>query len=213
MGLVGRQFGNPQGLVGRLVGRAMARGNAAFNHWVIDTIADRAGADLARTVELGCGPGVGLEKLLQAFPAAQVWGVDQSPVMIVQSRRRNLRDIEGGRLRLIQGDVSALGELAPVDLVVAIHLLYFWHQPRCELARVRAALRPGANVAIGYRLRKDMPRVAQRQFSAEGHRLYDSDREVIALLREAGFAGVEVTTHEAASGRKGSPGRLALGTA
>lgn len=212
MGLVGRQFGYPHGLVGRLVGRVMARGNAAFNHWAIDTIADRAGADLARIVELGCGPGVGLERLLSAFPTAEVWGIDPSPVMIVQSRGHNLSESECGRLHLIQGDVGALGELAPVDLVVAIHVLYFWHQPRDELARVRAALRPGAIVAIGYRLRKDVPRVARRQFPAEGHRLYDSDQEVIALLREAGFADVEVTTQEAASGQ-GSSGRLAFGTA
>lgn len=212
MGLVGRQFGNPQGLVGRLVGRAMASSNAAFNRWVIDTVADRAGADLTRIVELGCGPGVGLEKLLVAFPAAQVWGIDPSPVMIVQSRRRNVREIEIGRLHLIQGDVSALGEFAPVDLVLAIHVLYFWHQPSIELARVKAALRPGAKVAIGYRLRKDMPRVSQRQFPAEGHRLYDSHQEVVALLREADFADVEVTTQAAGSVRASS-GRLAIGTA
>lgn len=212
MGLVGRQFGDPRGLVGRLVGRMMASGNAAFNRWVIDIVADRARADLARIVELGCGPGVGLEKLLLAFPAAQVWGIDRSPVMIAQSRRRNLREIEGGRLHLIQGDVSALDEFVPVDLVVAIHLLYFWHRPGVELACVRAALRPGAKVAIGYRLRKDMPRVSQRQFRAEGHRLYDSDQEVVALLRSADFADVELTTQEATSGQESS-GRLAIGTA
>ena len=212
MGLVGRQFANPRGLVGRLVGRAMGRGNAAFNRWLIDTVADRTGADLARVAELGCGPGVGLERLLSVFPAAQVWGIDRSPVMIVQSRRRNAHEIDGGRLHLTEGDVSALGEPAPLDLVVAVNLLYFWHEPGVELARVRAALRPGASVAIGYLLRKDMPRMAQRQFSAEGYRLYDSDQQVITLLHEAGFADVEITTQEAAAGQRSS-GRLALGTA
>ena len=212
MRLVGRQFGNPSGLVGRLVGRAMARGNAAFNRWVIDSVADRVGTELAQIVDLGCGPGVGLEKLLLAFPDAQVWGIDRSPVMIAQSQRRNRREIESGRLHLIQGDLSALSELAPVDLVVAVHLLYFWHQPGAELARVRAALRPGAMFAIGYRLREDMPRVSQRQFPAEGHRLYDSDEEVATLLREAGFKDVQHTLQEPSSGQE-SAGRLAIGTA
>jgi trans-aconitate methyltransferase len=129
----------------------MARGNAAFNRWVIDTVADRIGHDLIRIVELGCGPGVGLERQLMAFPDAQVWGIDRSPVMIAQSERRNLREVESGRLHLAQGDVTALSELAPVDLVVAVHLLYFWHEPAAELARVRAALRPDAKLAIGYR--------------------------------------------------------------
>jgi trans-aconitate methyltransferase len=190
----------------------MARGNAAFNRWVIETVADRIEQDPARVVELGCGPGVGLESLLLAFPDAQLWGIDPSPVMIAQSERRNLREVKSGRLRLVQGDVTALGELAPVDLVVAVHLLYFWHQPGAELTRVRTALRPGAMFAIGYRLRKDMPGVSQRQFPAEGHRLYDSDQEVVTLFREAGFRDVQPTIQEPTSGQ-GSSGRLVIGTA
>jgi trans-aconitate methyltransferase len=190
----------------------MVRGNAAFNRWVIDTVADRIGHDLARIVELGCGPGVGLDRLLLAFRDAQVWGIDRSPVMIAQSERRNLREVKSGRLHLIRGDVTALSELAPVDLIVAVHLLYFWHQPGAELARVRVALRPGAKFAIGYRLRKDMPRVSQRQFPAEGHRLYDSDQEVVTLFREAGFRDVQPTVQQPTSGQ-GPSGRLVIGTA
>src|SRR5579864_223512 len=162
----------------------MVRGNAAFNRWVIDTVTTMVGTDLSRIVDLGCGPGVGLEKLLLVFPDARVWGIDPSPVMVAQSRRRNQRAIQSGRLQLVQGDARALSELAPVDLVVAVHLLYFWHQPGTELARVRAALGRDGKFAIGYRLRKDMPGASQRQFPAEGHRLYDSDEEVVTLLRE-----------------------------
>jgi trans-aconitate methyltransferase len=190
----------------------MVRGNAAFNRWVVDTVADRVGHDLAGIVELGCGPGVGLERLLRAFPEAQVWGIDRSPVMIAQSERRNRREVKSGRLRLVRGEVSALSGLAPVDLVVAVHLLYFWHQPEAELARIRAALRPGAKFAIGYRLRKDMPRVSQRQFPAEGHRLYDSDQEVVTLFQEAGFRDAQPIVQEPTSGQ-GSSGRLVIGTA
>jgi predicted TPR repeat methyltransferase len=105
-----------------------------------------------------------------------------------------------------------LSELAPVDLVVAVHVLYFWHQPGAELARVRAALGRDGKFAIGYRLRKDMPGVSQRQFPAEGHRLYDSDEEVVTLLREAGFEDIQHVSQEPASG-KGSAGRLVIGTA
>jgi len=210
MRLVGRQFGEPRGLVGRLVGRAMVRGNAGFNRWVISSVAGAIGGDLTRVVELGSGPGVGLRELLQAFPRAQVWGIDRSPVMISQARRRNLREIQSGRLALIEGDTSALAELAPVDLVVAVHVLYFWHRPATELGRIRAGLRPDGIIAIGYRLREDMPRVSQRQFPAVGHRLYDSDEQVAALLNEAGFQGVQHTLQEP---DHGSLGRLVTGKA
>lgn len=212
MGLVGRQFGNPQGLVGRVVGRFMARGNAAFNRWVVDTVAGGVATTPTRIVELGCGPGVGLETLLRVFPAAQVWGIDRSPVMIGQARRSNLEAIRSGRLHLVQGEVSVVSEIAPVDVAVGVHVLYFWHQPERELAWVRAALSAGGRLALGYRLREDMPVPAQRQFPAEGHRLYDSDEEVVALLRSAGFAEVERVVQEPASGQSRA-GRVVIGAA
>ena len=190
----------------------MVRGNARFNHWVTETVADAVQADIARIVDLGCGPGVGLGRLLLAFPDAQVWGVDPSPVMIAQSQRRNRLAIRNGRLRLIQGDVGALTQLAPIDLITAVHVLYFWHRPGDELAYVRAALSPGGSLAIAYRLRKDMPEVSQRQFPAEGHRLYDSDEEVISLFRDAGFDAIQVVLQEPASGES-APGRLMIATA
>ena len=190
----------------------MERGNAAFNRWVIDTVAATAGRDLSRIVDLGCGPGVGLEKLLVTFPDADVWGVDRSPVMIAQSRRRNRAGLESGRLNLVQGDLTALSDLAPVDLVVAVHVLYFWHQPAGALSSLREALRPGGKLAVGYRLRHDMPRVSQRQFPAEGHRLYDSDDEVVAIFREAGFGDAGPIVQDPGRG-DGPSGRLVMGTA
>jgi SAM-dependent methyltransferase len=212
MGLVGRQFGNPQGLVGRVVGRFMARGNAAFNRWVVDTVAGGVATNPTRIVELGCGPGVGLETLLRVFPAAQVWGIDRSPVMIAQARRSNANAIRSGRLHLVQGEVSAVREVAPVDVAVGVHVLYFWHEPERELACVRAALSTGGRLALGYRLREDMPAPAQRQFPAEGHRLYETDDEVVALFRSAGFAEVELIVQEPASGRSRT-GRVVIGAA
>jgi SAM-dependent methyltransferase len=107
--------------------------------------------------------------------------------MIAQARKRNLPEIESGRVRLIQGETAALSEPAPVDLILAVHLLYFWHEPVRELATIRAALRPAGWVALGYLLRGDMPRLSQKQFPEEGHRLYESDEEVGAVLAEAGF--------------------------
>lgn len=107
--------------------------------------------------------------------------------------------------------MSALSAVAPIDLIVAVHLLYFWHQPGDELASIRASLRPSGNLAIGYRLRKDMPRASQRQFPAEGHRLYDSDEEVVTLFHEAGFEDIQHTRQEPAPGQSAG-GRLIIGT-
>jgi len=202
-----RQFGRPSGIVGRLVGRAMARGNGGFNRWLVDEIAAQVPGGVERAVELGPGPGIGLEGLLARFPTARVWGVDLSREMLSQSRGRNSEQASLGRLTLIEGGVGSLQALAPIDLIMAAHVLYFWHEPAQAVAQIYRALRPGGVFALGYQLRLNMPPVAQKNFPKEGHVLYDSDGSVSTLLTGAGFTSVRFSV----MGPSEAPeGRLAL---
>jgi ubiquinone/menaquinone biosynthesis C-methylase UbiE len=185
-----RQFGRPSGIVGRLVGRGMARGNGSFNRWVVQEIAARLPDGVERAVELGPGPGVGLEGLLAKFPTALVWGIDLSPEMLSQSRGRNSEQSSAGRLILIEGGVESLQALAPIDLVMATHVLYFWHEPAEAVAQIYRALGSGGAFALGYQLRLNMPPISQKNFPKEGHVLYDSDGAVSTLLTRAGFKDV-----------------------
>jgi len=211
--LIGRQFGHPQGPLGRVVGHFMARANARFNLWAVHQLHDAASADVRRVVELGPGPGIGLAETLRVFPRAHVWGVDLSPEMLSQARRRNLGAVRAGRLTLVEADaasLSELAELAPADVVLAVHVLYFWHRPEAELARIRGVLRPGGLLALGFQLRQHMPRPAQANFPKEGHLLYDSPDDVTRLLRHAGFRNVT----DQIKGRGDAPeGCLMLATA
>jgi ubiquinone/menaquinone biosynthesis C-methylase UbiE len=185
-----RQFGRPSGIVGRLVGRGMARGNGGFNKWLVREIAAQLPDGVERAVELGPGPGVGLEGLLAKFPTARVWGIDLSPEMLSQSRGRNSEQTNAGRLTLIEGGVESLQALEPIDLIMAAHVLYFWHEPSEAVAQIYRALRPGGVFALGYQLRLNMPPISQKNFPKEGHVLYDSDAAVSTLLTGAGFKSV-----------------------
>jgi SAM-dependent methyltransferase len=204
-----RQFAAPRGLLGRLIGYFMARNNRSFNRWVVGELGAMAEADARRVVELGCGPGVGLEEALPAFPEAKLWGVDPSGEMVAQAHRRNAKAVGDGRLNLMEGDTTSLAGLAPVDLAYAIHVLYFWHEPSTQLVTIRKSLRPGGTLGIGYRLKGDMPRPSQENFPAEGHRLYEADDEVLELVRKAGFTEVELRLQHNADAR----GRLVVGIA
>jgi SAM-dependent methyltransferase len=89
MAIIARQFGRPHGPLGRLTGTVMAHTNAAFSRWVMQQIAEHPPGSTGRIAELGPGPGIGLEAALRLFPQARVWGIDPSPVMLSQSRKRN----------------------------------------------------------------------------------------------------------------------------
>ena len=204
------QFGRPSGLLGAVVGRGMAKGNADLSRWVVQQAAAHYASAVERIAELGPGPGVGLEALLAQFPDAQVWGVDISSVMLSQSRKRNKAAVTAGRLRLIEGAVPALSDSAPADIVMANHVLYFWHDPTAELAQIRGFMRPGGLLALGYQLRQNMPAMAQKRFPPAGHRLYEADDDVTNLATAAGFRTV---THVVKGPAEAPQGRVMLATA
>lgn len=186
MGLIGKQFGSPSGLLGRMAARFMARNNGEFNEQLVKLVATTPPRPDV-VAELGFGPGVGLAALLDAFPDAQVLGADPSPAVMGQAEARNRDAVRSGRLRLFAGDAASLREQAPIDLIVAIHVLYFWHDPVGSLQQVKELLSSHGRIVLGYQLRQDMPPPAQRDFPKEGHRLYESDDAVRDLLLRAGF--------------------------
>jgi trans-aconitate methyltransferase len=209
MGLA-QQFGHPSGLLGAVVGRGMARGNAELSRWVVQQAAALHGDAVGRVIELGPGPGVGLEALLAQFPAAQIWGVDVSSVMLSQSRKRNQSAVAAGRLMLLEGGVSALSPGEPADIVMANHVLYFWPDAAAEMRHIRGFLRPGGLLALGYQLRQHMPAMAQRRFPPAGHQLYEDEDQVTTQAIAAGFGSV---THIVKGPAEAPEGRVMLATA
>jgi len=208
--MIARQLGRPRGLVGRLVGRLLARSNRDFGRWVVAQLGIEL-PDLEGTVvEVGQGPGVALAAALVQFPRASFIGVDLSPEMVGQARRRNRAAIKAGRLTVLEGSVESLATMAPFDLVYANHVLYFWRHPDVELARLHGFIRPGGRLALGYQLGPDMPAMAQKHFPEQGHLLYRSLDDVERLLRAAGFSAVKHLT----KGPADAPhGRLTIATA
>jgi trans-aconitate methyltransferase len=198
-------------LLGSAVGRMMAKGNAGFNEWLVDGLAERVpSAGVRRLLELGHGPGVGLGLLVAAYPDAKVIGLDRSAAMVAQASARNRESVDSGRVQLHHGDVAEVGRFAPLDLIVAVHVIYFWSDPVPPLSALRGALSPGGALGLGYFPRKQMPKPAQKNFPRIGGRLYESDPDLTTQLNAAGFEQAEVVVKPDAPG---SAGRLVLACA
>jgi ubiquinone/menaquinone biosynthesis C-methylase UbiE len=119
----------------------MARVNRDMEHTAIDVLGP---ADSDRVLSIGFGPGVGLTELLTRIPDGRAAGIDPSPAMVAQARRRNRGAVEAGRL--VIAEAAAEGIPWPdgsFDGVLAVNSIQLWAPLPDGLGEVARVLRPG----------------------------------------------------------------------
>ena len=126
-----RMFGRPKGFLGRLGGVIMARANRDAAEQVIKLLDVRLNV---KVLEVGFGPGVGIQLLLERVTGGWVAGVDQSQEMVRQAAARNASALRNRRVDLRYGSV----ERPPFanetfDKVLAINSMQVWPDARAGL--------------------------------------------------------------------------------
>src|SRR5919197_128720 len=104
-GILMRAFGRPKGILGKLGGIIMARTNQKCAAWVIDLLDIQSNDSV---LEVGFGPGVGIELLARSVSEGYIAGVDPSEEMVEQARARNVNAMESSRVDLRYGSVERL---------------------------------------------------------------------------------------------------------
>jgi trans-aconitate 2-methyltransferase len=114
-------------------------------------------------VDMGCGPGNSTELLVARYPAARVTGLDSSPNMLAEARRRV------PAAGFAEADANTWVPEPATDLVFA-NAIYQWVPDHLsQLPRVLAALAPGAVLAVQMPDNLAEPsHVLMRQTAAEG---------------------------------------------
>ncbi len=185
--LITRQLSRPSGLLGWLVGRGMARNNVYEAEWTIAVLSIQP---TDRVLEVGFGPGVAIALAARRATRGRVVGIEISSAMLSAARRRNAAAIRAGRVDLRLADVAAIPfESGGFNKALSIHSLYFWPQPLAALRELHRVLRPAGRLALTLMPRDAM--AAQDRPPSHIFRLYDP-AEVVVLLGEAGFSGIQV---------------------
>lgn len=142
--LADKAFGHPSGLLGRLGGCLMARGNAATELQMVD-LARLTERDVVLVV--GPGPGIGLAAAAQR--AARVIGIDPSEVMLEECRRRCAAAIERGRVRLERATAARTGQPdSSLDVAIAVNNVQIWPDRQAGCAELVRVLRPGGRLLL-----------------------------------------------------------------
>jgi len=126
----------------------MARTNADFGYWVADLLKV---AQTERVLEVGCGPGVTIQRLAALAPAGHVAGIDQSREMVAQARARNATEIEAGRVEIRHGSVENLPfDSESFDKALAINSMQVWPDAVAGLREVWRVTKTGGSIAVGF---------------------------------------------------------------
>ena len=188
--MISGQFARPRGLLGRLVGRTMARQNAVLTHRVVAALELRGDETV---VEFGPGPGVGLRLLAEALPGGRVLGVEPSLVMRTQAAAR-IRQF-AGRVELIDATADTVTLPAgSVDAVCAVNNVQLWHPLPASLTRVLQLLGPDGRVAFGITEHAVLP--------DGGSAGRDFDARLLPYLSEAGFTDVTAAWEPGGNGEE-----------
>ena len=149
-GLLSKFFSNtrkPEGFLGKIMVNGMnGGGHASLATWAMDALQmPHDGAIL----DIGCGGGANIARLLKRCPQSTVYGVDYSSVSVEKSSKVNAEAIKVGRCAIKEASVAALPfEDGLFHLVTAFETIYFWPDIEQSFAEVRRVMAPGATFCI-----------------------------------------------------------------
>ena len=188
MGFLKTMFTNcacPKGFLGRCMLRFMNFGHAPLTNWGLDHVEFSDGLVM---LDIGCGGGATLKRLLKRSPEGMVYGIDISEESVVKAKNVN-KQLLNKQVFVLQGSADSLPwEDQKYDVVTAVETVYFWpNLPQC-FQEVKRVLKPGGQFAI-------MLEVIEGDSIwtnvVEGMTVY-SPEMLKDMLEQAGFGDVKV---------------------
>jgi ubiquinone/menaquinone biosynthesis C-methylase UbiE len=124
----------------------MARTNYECATWVINLLQIQPSD---KVLEIGFGPGVGIQLLAGLASTGYVAGVDPSEEMVQQATERNATTTRSVDLR--RGSAESLPfEDNVFDKALAINSMQVWPDGMAGLREIRRVLKGGARIALGF---------------------------------------------------------------
>jgi ubiquinone/menaquinone biosynthesis C-methylase UbiE len=168
-----------------------AKGGIGRKYWdyrddsIIEAVAGsfRPGS---RVVDVGCGEGILLEKLVKRYPGADLEGLDLDPLNIAICAEHVLRVREGGAYALPY-------ETASLDLCLFIEVIEHLEKPEDAITELYRVLKPGGRLAVlfpndaTFKLARLATGMVKEAYYDTGHLRQWTPRALGRTLRAAGF--------------------------
>lgn len=179
------QCARPEGSLGRAMLCFMNYTHAPLTKWGLKLVNVQDGWTM---LDVGCGGGFTIRRLLKRSKDAQVYGIDISEESVTKARQVNAEVLDK-QVYVTQGSAEQLPYNDEMfDLVTAVETVYFWpNLPDC-LQEVRRVLKPGGKFAIMVEV---VDSDSKWTSIVEGMTAYTPE-QLKTLLDDAGFIQTEI---------------------
>lgn len=192
---VGRNLGNPsKSPIGRLVSKFLVSRNTSLE---INAVHLLKLEGHHHVLEVGFGPGVGLQEVSKFVSTGSIRGIEISEKMIEDASERLGREIKSLDIRLTKQSVEKTSfEDATFDRIFHTNCYYFWPCKLTGARELHRILKPDGFMLTALYL-KGLKEGMSRGFLRESQ--VDPQSYMVAL-KDAGFADVEMKSERGRSG-------------
>lgn len=128
----------PTGEKGVATLERMNESHSSLTFWALDLLE----GEFDPMLDVGCGGGATLTRLLNKYPQATVYGIDYSPDGVALSQKNNETQL-GTRCHITQGSVTELPyEDQTFSLITAFETIYFWDDYAKAFSEIQRVLKP-----------------------------------------------------------------------
>lgn len=179
---------HPKGFWGMRALKSMnSKRHAQLPEWALGTIEI---GDKAAMLDVGCGGGANLARLLKKSPGGHATGLDFSQQALELSTDLNNNAIVDGFCYIVGGNAMQMPVAKDIfDLATAFETIYYWASIESGFSEIYRVLKPGGTVLIANELDGLAPDDQILARVVGGMRIYTPD-EIEQSLRDAGFTNV-----------------------
>lgn len=182
---IGRQFGNPHGIVGKICCLIM---NTINTMMYKNIVADVKSNKSSHILDIGCGNGYLINRLSRKTNA-YLYGIDISEDMICTTSKRNKKAVASGMVKLSVGNCCNLSFADNTfDTVTTINTIYFWDDSLKGLSEIYRVLKDNG---IFYNAVYSKEWLGKLSYTRNCFKLFEKS-DYIKLGKKAGFKSVSI---------------------
>lgn len=178
----------PEGFAGKFMVSMMNLGHTPMAKWGLQHIIIK---EDYHCLDIGCGGGQNIKRLLKKCRYGKVTGLDYSEVSVEKSIKVNQVEIDQNRCEVLQGDVMNLPfDQNSFDVITAFETLYFWPDLEIAFQQIYNTLKENGTFLICNEFNGKNPKEQKWKDKIDGLNIYTIE-QLTTYLKNAGFKNIQ----------------------